>query len=299
MAEHSIIGLGELLWDYFGDTRRPGGAPANVAFHASQLGARGQVCSRVGCDEPGDDLLRELGRHGVETGLIQRDASHPTGTVAVDDSRPNHPTYTIHDEVAWDYIQFDQKLQKAAGRAAAVCFGTLAQRSPQSRETIRRTLAAAPNALLVCDLNLRPPWYDRATIESSLDSCAVLKLNEDEARHLADLFDLGTSDAVDCAGRLVSRFGLALVCLTRGSNGCVLVTRQQRVERPGRRVEVVDAVGSGDAFTAALVCALLWEWPLDAVAEFANEVGALVATRQGAMPALAIEYRALRARAHG
>ena len=298
MIDLTVLGIGELLWDCFGDTRRPGGAPANVAFHAAQLGARGQVCSRVGCDDLGDALLDELSEHGVDTRLIQRDASHPTGTVTVDDKRPDHPTYTIHEKVAWDYMEFDEMAEEAAGRASAICYGTLAQRSPQSREAVHRTLDAAPKSMRVCDLNLRPPWYDRDTIESSLHRCTIVKLNEGEAQQLAGLFGFGASGAADCAVHLLSRFNIALVCITRGRNGNLLITSEAHVDEPGRRVRVVDAVGAGDAFTAALVCGLLWEWPLAAVSKFANEVGALVASRQGAMPALAAEYRALQERAH-
>lgn len=298
MADQRVLGIGELLWDCFGDTRRPGGALANVAFHATQLGAQGQVCSRIGCDGLGDALLGELNGHGVDTMLIQRDASHPTGTVTVDATRPYDPTYTIQENAAWDYIEFDSMVEEAAARASAVCFGTLAQRSPQSREAIHLALDAAPQATLVYDLNLRPPWYDRKTIEVSLYRCTVVKLNEDEALRLATLFDSGFSDAADCAAYLLSRFNITLVCITRGSNGSLLVTSDDHVDEPGRRVEVADSVGAGDAFTAALVCGLLWKWPLAAVAKFANEVGGLVASRQGAMPDLAAEYRALRERVY-
>ncbi|MGD2110032.1 MAG: carbohydrate kinase [Phycisphaerae bacterium] len=296
---HSILGVGELLWDCFGDVRRPGGAPANVAFHAAQLGARGDVCSRVGADDDGDALVAALDDSGVGTKLIQRDAFRPTGTVTVDDTEPDHPKYTIHEEVAWDYIEFDGALRAAAERASAICFGTLAQRSPPSRDAIHRLLSGAPDALILYDVNLRPPWYERATIERSLDRCAVVKLNEDEAKQVADLFDFGVSEAAVCGERLLSRFDIQLVCITRGPKGCLLVTDEARVEQRGHRVEVVDAVGAGDAFTAALMCGLLWKWPLAAVARFANEVGGLVASRKGAMPDLGVELQALRARFQG
>ncbi len=294
MADHCVLGIGELLWDCFGNTRRPGGALANVAFHATQLGVRGRVCSRVGYDDLGDALLGELSGHGVDTTLIQRGASHPTGTVTVDTTHPSAPTYTIHENAAWDYVEFDTMLEEAAARASAVCFGTLAQRSRQSKETIHRVLDVVPEAMVVYDLNLRPPWYDRNTIESSLNRCTVAKLNEDEAERLADLLGFGALDAADCAAHLLSRFSITLVCVTRGPRGCLLITDAEHVDQPGLTVEVADAVGAGDAFTAALVCGLLWKWPLSAVARFANGVGGLVASRNGAMPDLAEEYRILR-----
>ena len=125
-----VVGLGELLWDCFNDSRRPGGAPANVAFQAGQLGCRGVVCSRVGCDPPGDDLVDFLAGQDLATDWIERDAEHPTGTVTVDTTRVDHPEYTIHERVAWDHLEFDAALEDLMAGAAAVCFGTLAQRAP-------------------------------------------------------------------------------------------------------------------------------------------------------------------------
>jgi fructokinase len=148
----------------------------------------------------------------------------------------------------------------------------------------------------VYDVNLRPPWYDHGTIERSLDQCTVVKLNEDEALRLANLFGLVVSDAAGCATHLLSRFNIELACITRGPNGCILVTGKDCIEDPGSYVKVADAVGAGDAFTAALICGLLGQWPLAVVARFANGVGGLVASRKGAMPALAAEYHALRER---
>ena len=123
-----VIGLGELLWDMFGDSRLPGGAPANVAFQASQLGLTVSVTSRVGRDPLGDELLQFLAGKSLDTSLIQRDPTHPTGWVTVDLSDEGHPDYIIHEDVAWDFLEPQQDLLDAAARAAAVCFGTLAQR---------------------------------------------------------------------------------------------------------------------------------------------------------------------------
>ncbi|HRK74724.1 MAG TPA: PfkB family carbohydrate kinase, partial [Rhodothermales bacterium] len=79
----TIVGLGEVLWDVFPDGIRPGGAPANVAFHAQQLGNRGIITSRVGSDERGTALTEWLAGKGLNTSYIQTDTTHPTGTVAI------------------------------------------------------------------------------------------------------------------------------------------------------------------------------------------------------------------------
>lgn len=289
-----VIGLGEVLWDCFADSRRPGGAPANVAFQANQLGCRGIVCSRVGCDELGDELVAFLAQQGLQTDWVERDAKHPTGTVTVDTSRPNEPTYVIHEPVAWDFLQLDDSWKSLFAQTSAVCFGTLAQRSPVSRDTIHQALAATgPECLVVYDVNLRQKWYERAWIEQSLARSHVVKLNGDEVGVLADLLECGSAEHVPFARALQERFDVEAVCITRAANGCLLVGREDVVDLPGIRVHVVDAVGAGDAFTAALIYGRLRGWPLSSQAAFANQVGALVASQPGAMPVLREAFAAL------
>lgn len=292
--QSTVIGLGELLWDIFPDARRPGGAPANVAFQACQLGCRGVVCSRVGDDELGREIRDFLRGQGLETSSIQIDRDHPTGTVTVDTSVADHPEYVIHEDVAWDHLAWDGPTRELMEQADAVCFGTLAQRSPVSRETILRCLlATSETCRIVYDVNLRQTWYDRIAIERSLQSADVVKLNHHETDVLAKLLDIGPTDPRRFANALQTRFEVPLTCITRGENGCLLIRNDEVVDIPGVRIDVSDAVGAGDAFTAALIFALLQDWPLPVTGAFANRVGALVASRPGAMPPLSVEFREL------
>ena len=293
LTDQIVVGLGEVLWDCFADSRRPGGAPANVAFHAGQLGHRGVVCSRVGTDELGRELVDYLHDRNMETAYIQRDRRRTTGRVTVDASIPERPTFVIHEDVAWDSIGFNADLKRLMGEASAVCFGTLAQRSRRSRETIHRSLACADNALIVYDVNLRQLWYQREWIEKSMAAARIVKLNVNEVSMLAGLLDIGSADP-EAFGRAVrKRVGVDIVCVTRAADGCVLIAPDQTVDVPGVQVEVADAVGAGDAFTAALISGCLRGWSLQKTAAFANEVGALVASRPGAMPVLVDDLAAL------
>jgi fructokinase len=293
-ATQTIVGLGEVLWDCFPSGRRPGGAPANVAYHATQLGKIGIVCSRVGRDEPGEALRAYLSERGLSTKHVQQDDHRPTGTVTVDTSDANHPHYVIHEDVAWDHIAYTPGVAELMCTVDAVCFGTLAQRSPISAATISRALGDTAGALIIYDVNLREQWYTRETIARSLASCDVVKLNIDEVGVLNDLLELRASEARDFAERLSGEFDVDLVCITRGAAGCLLVDGGQVADIPGEVVTVVDAVGAGDAFCAAMITARLSGWPVDATARFANKVGALVATCAGAMPDVAERYAALR-----
>jgi fructokinase len=291
-----VVGIGELLWDCFPDSQRPGGAPANVAFHAGQLGLAVALCSRVGCDAAGEELVDFLARRGLDTRLIQRDRDRPTGTVTVALSEPERPAYQIHENVAWDRLEFTAEWGRCAAAAAAICFGTLAQRSARSRATIMSMLDAAGDALRVYDVNLRAPWYSREVIVASLERADVIKLNADEAGELAGMLGLAGGTPAEIGAALRSAYPRALVCITRGGDGCLVISADECAELPGCRVEVVDAVGAGDAFTAALTYGLLAGWSAERSAAFANEVGALVATRAGAMPVLEDELAVRRAR---
>jgi fructokinase len=295
LQEAIVVGLGEVLWDCFGDVRKPGGATANVAFHARQLGHAGVICSRVGRDPLGAELIDYIADHGLDKRYMQQDAVHATGTVTVDASKPDHPTYVIHQDVAWDFIEFTDEVRDLMRRASAVCFGSLGQRSACSRRTIQQCLDAAAGALRVMDINLRQTWYDREGIEASLGKSHIAKLNIDEVAVLAPLLDL-PAEPTAFAQRMMLRYDLQLVCVTRAERGCLLVSREEVIDAPGIPVRVADTVGSGDAFSAGLISAELRGWPLQRTAAFANAVGALVASRAGAMPDLREEYAALVAR---
>ncbi len=291
--EQVVIGLGEVLWDCFDEYSRPGGAPANVAFHAQQLGHRGVICSRVGDDSLGHELLEYLASRDLETGYVQRDEDHPTGQVTVNTDDPGHPSFVIHEDVAWDYLEFDEELGRLAEGASAICFGTLAQRNPGSRETIHRCLAAARDALIIYDVNLRQRWYEREWIERSLGESDIVKLNTDEVGVLADLLEIGGSDYEKFGQAIQRKYDVREVCITRAADGCLLIGPEETIDLPGIEVTVSDAVGAGDAFTAALISAHLRDWPLRTAARLANEVGALVAAQPGGMPDLADKLKDL------
>jgi fructokinase len=291
-----VVGFGELLWDCFPRSRRPGGAPANVAYHADRLGHRGVVVSRVGADPDGEALREHLRRHGLGDEHVQIDPGHPTGTVRVDDSDPSDPRYTIHADVAWDHLELDAGLERLAGGVAAVCFGTLAQRSEPTREALHRFLDRARGALRVYDVNLRQRFWDRELVARSLDAADVVKLNQDEVATLARELDAGPGEPRAFAEAVRARHSVELVCVTRGADGCLLLDGDQEVDLPGRPVEVADSVGAGDAFTAGLISGRLRGWSLERCARLANELGALVASREGAMPDLRADLEALLAR---
>jgi fructokinase len=280
----AIVGLGEILWDLLPGGRQPGGAPFNFAFHCHQLGQPSAMVSRVGADELGRDLRAAVRGLGLSDAYLQDDPGHPTGTVTVAVDERGQPTFTITEGVAWDHLAWDDRLEALFGHAKAVCFGTLVQRAPESRATVRRALAAAHDALVEYDINLRQHYYDRGVIEASLKASRWAKLNDDELAVLAGL--LGLSGATESArlADLRRRYGLELAALTRGEHGCLVQTADGEVAAPGERVRVVDTVGAGDAFAAGLLVSVLEGRPVADAARFANRLAARVAASAGGTP---------------
>ena len=291
-----MIGLGELLWDCFPDRRLPGGAPANVAFHAQQLGLSTAVATRVGQDEFGDELLQFLQTQGLSTELVQQDSSHPTGTVTVSPGTSMSVDYTFLENSAWDFLEPKPELLAAMGAAKAICFGTLGQRRPVSRNTIQQCLnAAAKDCLIVYDVNLRSPFFSKDWILQSLKRATVVKLNLDEVKVLTKLLGFPLVDEVRFAKKLLDDFRqLSMVCITRGSEGCLGVTCDEAISLSGIAVKVGDTVGAGDAFTAAIIFGQLAGWPFAKMLDLANSFGALVASRVGAMPSMPKELASLK-----
>ncbi|MFL6213800.1 MAG: carbohydrate kinase family protein [Blastocatellia bacterium] len=284
---YTIVGIGELLWDRLLAGDQLGGAPANFAYHTSLLGNDARIFSRVGRDTPGEQATRRLRALGLTTDFIQQDETHATGTVVVQVDASGQPDFVINEDVAWDYLEFTPQWQTMAAAADAVCFGTLAQRSPASRLTIRRFLEATrTEALRIYDVNLRQSFYTREIIADSLHIASIAKINHSELAQLAAIFQLAGSSQTEIARRLLDEFSLELVCVTRGERGSVLVSRTEAVEHAGFSVEVVDAVGAGDAFTAALAHHYLNRAPLAVISEAANRMGATVASHTGATPVI-------------
>jgi fructokinase len=292
--DFSIVGLGEALFDCIGDSKILGGAPLNVAIHAGAMlagaGGTSVVASRVGDDDLGQRVRRELQQRGIDASYLQRDPTRPTGDVRVYVNAHGQPEYEITANVAWDYLEFDSAWRELARKCTAVCFGTLAQRCEASRKTIRDFLATATNAIRLLDLNLRQDYYDAELIRCSLELANVLKLNEDELYTLSNIMGIPTAATLfDQLNELAEQFSLSQVALTCGAKGATLLSETELFT--GRPVianfgSAADTVGAGDASSAALIAGLLLELEPQDTVQLMNKVGAFVAGQSGATPPL-------------
>ncbi|MCQ2290352.1 MAG: carbohydrate kinase [Muribaculaceae bacterium] len=295
--QNYIVGLGEVLFDCLPSGKQLGGAPANFAFHASQFGLHGIAVSAIGADELGAEVKHLLSEKLLDFHL--EEVAYPTGTVQVTLSTGGIPTYDICLGVAYDNIPFTPTMAEIAHNTCCVCFGSLAQRTEVSRNSIMQFLKEVPaDALKVFDINLRQNWYSREVVEASLMQCNVLKLNDEEISTLAAMLSLDdvpipTADHplaltdIDIPCRtLISKYGISTVILTCGVNGSFVLTANEASYLPTPKVQVADTVGAGDSFTGAFCAALLSGKPIAEAHRLGVEVSAYVCTQNGAMPTL-------------
>jgi len=287
MPRATVIGIGEILWDVFPDGPRFGGAPANFACSIAEL-ARDRIdvymAGGVGADDLGRRAIEALQLHGVDTSCVAV-VDRPTGQVLVELDAVSQASYEFAADAAWDNVAWSDGLQQLAARADAVSFSTLGQRSEISRQTIQRFVRATPaKCLRVLDINLRPPFWNEEIVMQSLRLANVLKLNDAELSVLAEMLGWSGADH-ELLQQLVDRFSLQLAAVTRGAAGALLLRESgEQSDLPGQPTVVVDTVGAGDSFTAALVIGLLSGLPLATINAWGNRIAAFVSSEPGATP---------------
>jgi fructokinase len=286
MSTPTAVCFGEILWDFLPDGLFAGGAPFNVGYHLHRLGVRTTVVSAVGRDVLGDELLRRLGQWGISADAIARLPGVPTGHVRATVGPGGDAHYEIVAGVAWDEIPAGPAALAATAQAAALIHGSLALRSPVSRDALQRLLAVLPaRALRVFDVNLRAPHDDLALVRTLARGATVLKLNHEEAARLAGGgTEPGREEAH--ARSLAAGTGCPLVLVTAGARGAGLLREGAWHWETGRPVTVADTVGAGDAFLAAFVTELLAGKlsPAECLARACRH-GEWVAGQRGATPA--------------
>jgi len=275
-----VLSIGEVLWDVFPTYKKPGGSPANLAYHLHSLGNKTIFVSRVGNDNNGQELLQFLSNKGFSTDFIEKDYSQPTGTVTVTFT-DDEPTYIIHEPAAWDYIEYSDDLKSVAKELDAICFASLAQRNDITATTIQQLLSDVPkNCLKVFDLNLRPPFTDSQLITEQIKIADVVKFNEEEFEQAKTWFKTD-----DPAAYLLEIDPNKTVLRTLGANGSEIITSNGTIHEPASPISGKgDFVGVGDAFLACFTHLMLRNTPSDDILSKANHYAAAVASQQGGMP---------------
>lgn len=281
-----VLSFGELLWDIIGGKPYIGGAPFNLACHLAKMGAQSALISMVGSDRLGRKALRIAKKFGLNTEYIASNLNLPTGTVEVFLDRLGHPGYTIHNGVAWDEIILEKELKDNMLKETwdAFCFGTLVQRSKVNRNLLYELLSHLSCREIYYDVNLRQNFYQREWIERSLNFSTITKLNEEEATILSELLFDKIYSKEYFFKTLFYKYNLKLLCLTLGEKGSIFYDGYNFCSIPGVKVKVKDTVGAGDSYGAAFLFSFLSGASARESAEFANQIGAFVASYTGAIP---------------
>lgn len=278
------LAFGEILWDIIDGNPHLGGAPLNFAAHISQCGAKSFIISRVGTDNLGRRTLTRVEEVGVSTKYIQSDPSHETGTVKITLTH-GQPDYLIQKEVAYDYIEYTHALDRLKKTAFDLFyFGSLAQRSPKSAETLKLILEGHHFKNVFYDVNLRKESFTADILLRSLQSATILKLNTEEAPILSSILFKEETSLEEFSKRITEQYPIRIVIITASSDGCYIYTNQHLSHIGGIKIKVADAVGAGDAFSAAFMYHYhKTKNPIEA-ASIANKIGAFVASKNGAIP---------------
>ena len=282
-----VIAVGEILWDLIGASEYLGGAVLNFSVQSARLGHRVSLVSAVGDDPRGRLALSRARELGLSTQFIRTVREHPTGIVTVTVDSGGQPSYVIHRPAAYDFAALEDADLAALASPPPdwIAFGTLHSMHPIARQLVRTVIQRFPHARRFYDINLRRDSYTPELVASLLELAHVVKLNDVEVSTVGQMFGTSATTLEVFCRTHAERYGWRAVCVTRGSDGCALLLDGQYLEAPGYRVTVADAVGAGDAFAAALLHGIQSGWPPRDVADFANRLGALVASRSGGVPA--------------
>jgi fructokinase len=284
-TQNRLLVLGEVLWDVFENATLLGGAPLNFSVHAKRLGHDPLLISAVGDDELGDRTVQSISRLGLRADFVQRTSKFKTGTARVELGPGGGTHFLISRPAAYDYVRVsgEQLNLLKIWSPEWFYYGTLFSAVRRGKSVLRQLLDAIPAGFRFYDLNLRP-GYDSPTLVAELLTIAdIVKLNEEEREAVRKFTGLPSGLEAFCREGS-KRYGWKAACVTLGSRGCAMLCEDEYVEAAAPAVKVADPVGAGDAFAAAFVHGLIRQWPAAGIATFANRVGALVASRHGAIP---------------
>ena len=284
----TVLAFGEVLWDILPTETVLGGAVCNFAYRANSLGDRALVISRLGQDKLGRKAFARVSSLGLDTEYLQWDAHYPTGTVPVTFDENSNPDFVIIPNVAYDHIEMTDALQELASTADCLCFGTLSQRADKTRQTLMQLIELADNSLKLLDINLRRDCYNLDTVTYSLEKADILKLNENELYEVAEMLNIAShpakiSNPFRLCEDIIEKWSLRYCVVTLGEKGAfALSDKNEKVYDPGYKIDLVDSLGTGDAFTAGFAYCILRDLSLSEACELGNILGAIASTQAGA-----------------
>jgi len=285
-----ILAFGEILWDKYPTESFIGGAALNFIAHCAKCGADSALFTAVGRDADGDAAFAVLNGFGVRTDFVKQ-TDKGTGLCLVSLDEAGIPSYNVLTDTAYDNITVtDADIARVRDAGFdALYFGTLIQRSPVSRASLRRLCAACDFPAVVCDVNLRVGCYDADSVRFCLENASVLKISDEEEPLMQQmgLYTAASREPDDIAAAVCARYPqIRYLLLTRGGEGCFVwcADESRGFSMKAKSVPVASTVGAGDSFTAAWMMAHLSGKSPKAATEAATALSAFVVSRTDAVP---------------
>ncbi len=282
-----ITCFGEVLWDIFPEHKKIGGAPLNVALRLKSIGVDSSIITKIGNDDLGNDIKAYVEDRELPTHTFQVDKKYKTGEVLVTLDHENTATYEISGPVAWDFIEYSEKISNEVQQSDAIIYGSLASRNEVSRNTLLKLLDSA--RFKVLDINLRPPNYNATLLLELMQKADFIKLNDEELEEICTHFDIAKNVLEDQVKTISEYTDTNQICITKGAKGATLFYNNTFYYNVGYKVKVVDTVGAGDSFLATLISELLSGRNPQAALDYACVIGAMVAGSNGANPDFTLE----------
>jgi fructokinase len=279
-----VLVFGEVLFDVIEGNEYLGGAPFNLACHLRKNKVDVLFVTSIGKDKRGERILEAMKKYGLSEEFVKIIEDKPTGIVNVKFDK-NQPEFEIVYPCAWDFIELEEeKIKKLIEEEIEMlCFGSLALRSQVTKNTFLKLISVFGNCKKFCDINFRKPFYNKNLVEYLLNITDILKLNERELDEIGKMFGLkGTCEEI--IFQIRERFNIEIVCTTLGENGAMMLWNDKFYREEGIKVEVVDTVGAGDAFSAGFIKGYIENLNPKEILKIANKLGAFVASKRGAIP---------------
>ena len=277
-----VLAFGEILWDIIDGSDHLGGAPLNFAAHSVKSGATSFIISKLGADDFGLEAKAKTSDLGVRTDYIAMDAVHPTGTVEVF-LKSGQPDYLINEQVAYDFIETDID-ELPLTEFDVFYFGTLAQRTETTRKTLYQILENGNINYRFYDVNLRKNCFSVDNIKRSFQYANIIKLNDEEVPEVSKMLFDGYTSMLDFAKACNDQYKPEVILITAGADGCYIFWKGELQHVKGEQIVVKDAIGAGDAFSAAFMYKYFQTGDAMLAASVANKVGSYVASQEGAIP---------------
>lgn len=283
----NILVFGELLYDIYENNAIIGGAPFNYSIQLSRLIANDGVLkfiTSIGNDDFGHNATDFISKENIDSSLIQISKKYNTGKAIVFLDENKVPDYTIEENVAWDNIEYSDNISNILKNTNydLFYFNILSQRNDTSYKTIKKIYSNINAKYKVCDVTFRKNYYTKEKIKEAFEFINILKINDDELLTIKELFYPTLENNNKLLLKTIQKdFDIEYIFLTLGAQGSAVMHNGEYIINPINKVEVVDTVGAGDAFCAALSYAILKGLKLEDIIKFASNVSEEVVQLKG------------------